>query len=875
MRLDSDVINTIRERVDADLDACERQQGNDAACHRVLHSVASRKLQSSETEILESFFQIVWLFNRCRQPALLAKKTADDLTKMAEYSLRLLGIKPYVSHLSYLYRIFYQARGKQLGNHEDAWLAAWNFNLGDAMTGNDDSAAIATDEFTTQHNLAQYHFQLGFLGESLEAFRKAEELASSDDGIIRSRFGMIRCLRILSETETALHLAFGLEHFDVSPELRGAIAWERALLMAQRDDDVQILVGAIKAGRKRLSETHLSYLILAILWCYASQKRGAIADMPRSAWLKRNTDASVIDQRSAEMLKLLQVLEECYSTKSTIFEKLKSLGDVLSDLHKADPSEEIVVFLAAVTRWLVRVKQKNSAVMVMNDYQRCSHQLSQGRSSALFGLLADLGDNLNASGETTRTASDTRSLKAGLERTFLFLEMFAKLFLTAVAGKTGTLIGAKSPEALQKELIVKLSQYFMQYAAGAMKGPIHKFAQIVLNIFSLPAEAEANFKSVLWSKQVLPEKTMRKVLEEDLGKKVEDVFAEFDFSPIGVGSVSQVYRARLHTGEAVAVKVQYPDLEKITRQDMAMFSRIFTGARWLFPKLDVAAIKTLVHDLVDREIDFRDEARVCLELGKIAARGARWSIPKLYPELSTRKVLTTEYISGLNLYQFSETASVEERMSAAMAVAEFGLRSVTDAGVMCVDPHPANLIFSEGKVYLIDFGFFMKVPASFVDLHRALTVIHGVGGEELVDRYHQTLRDVGLLNPSPQVPDADVREFMHVMVRQFNWESCGDPTLQEQFNELFFRKGVNRVVGSPTPEFFLSYLGKCQVFKTINRLGVPQPQEWSKTLAEEMSQREGPQAETAAAAAAPAAPSASNPTPIRNFALKTAPLGAA
>jgi tRNA A-37 threonylcarbamoyl transferase component Bud32 len=453
--------------------------------------------------------------------------------------------------------------------------------------------------------------------------------------------------------------------------------------------------------------------------------------------------------------------------------------------------------------------------------------------------------------------------------------MFAKLFLTAVAGKTGTLVGTKSPEALQKELIVKLSQYFMQYAAGTMKGPIHKFAQIVLNIFTLPAEAEANFKSVLWSKQVLPEKTMRKVLEEDLGKKVEDVFAEFDFAPIGVGSVSQVYRARLHTGEEVAVKVQYPDLEKITKQDMAMFSRIFTGARWLFPKLDVAAIKALVQNLVDREIDFRDEARVCLELGKIAARGARWSIPKVYPELTTRKVLTTEYISGLNLYQFRETASVEERTSAAMAVAEFGLRSVTDAGLMCVDPHPANLIFSEGKVYLIDFGFFMKVPATFVNLHRSLTVIHGVGGEELVDRYYQTLREVGLLNPSPQVPETDIREFLHVMVRQFNWGSCGDPTLQDQFNELFFKRGINRVFGSPTPEFFLSYLGKCQVFKTINRLGVAQPQEWSQTLAEEMRQRQGAPAETAASAPTPATPIASAPAPRRKLTLKTAPLGAA
>jgi predicted unusual protein kinase regulating ubiquinone biosynthesis (AarF/ABC1/UbiB family) len=367
-----------------------------------------------------------------------------------------------------------------------------------------------------------------------------------------------------------------------------------------------------------------------------------------------------------------------------------------------------------------------------------------------------------------------------------------------------------------------------------MKGPIHKFAQIMLNVFSLPPEAEENFKSVLWSRQLVAEKAMRKVFEDDLGRKIDDVFSEFDFTPIGIGSVSQVYRARLKSGEEVAVKIQYPDLEKITKQDIAMFFRIFTAARWLLPSVDVAAVKKHVQRLVESEIDFRDEARISLELQKIAASGARWSVPMVYQHLSTRRVLTTEYINGQNIYQFSETSTEAERLSAAQAVSEFAIRSVLDAGLVCIDPHPANMIFSKGKVYLIDFGFFMKVSPDFVNVHREILLSHTATGDARVDRYQMVLHRAGLLRSSPQIADSDVRDFLNVMSRQFNWQTCADPNLQDRFNELFFKKGINKIFGADDPEFFLSYLGQRQVYKTISRFNVPQPHEWTFILAGEL-----------------------------------------
>jgi predicted unusual protein kinase regulating ubiquinone biosynthesis (AarF/ABC1/UbiB family) len=841
MRLSSEFITSVQQRVERELESCREELGLEAACREALQLVALGGASSGDTAIVERFFRILWLFNNCQGSAAISRSDLESLSTMAEYSLRLMDIKPYSSYLSHLHGAFLRARGRMLAGNDDAFQAAWSFNLAESVVGVRSQAL--REDFSSHWDLAEYHHQLGFVAESLESYRKAEELATSDEDIARARLGMIRCLRIFGEVETALVVADSVKlQFEPSPELRTTLDWERHLLQAQRDGDLGGLISAVHAAKRRRSATDAHYLILASLWCYASRQRSAIAELPRSEWIKRHLGASR-DRRALESLSYLTMLEKCYATgsdaeRTDIFDKLKTLGGYLAELRKGDPSVEMTVLLAGLARWLVRVKQKSSAVLVMNEYQRCSHLLSQGRSSTLFGLLDDLGDKLNASGESARAHDEVRTLKRGMERTFLYVEIFAKLTMSLVALKTGNWFGTKSPEAVRQELVLKLSRYFMEYAAGGMKGPIHKFAQIMLNSFPLPPEAAENFKAVLWSKQIMPEKAMRKVFEQDVGKKIEEVFSEFDFTPIGVGSVAQVYRARLQSGEEVAVKIQFPDLDKVVEQDMSMFSRIFTAVRWVLPAFDITAIKQLLQELVEREIDFRDEANVHAKLRAISASTSRWSVPKIYPELSTRRVLTTEYIRGLNFYQFNEAATPDERLTAACAVCDFAVRSTLDAGMVCIDPHPANMILRDGKVYLIDFGFFVKASPTFIRLYRQLVSCYGLIDASLTDRVYAIMQEAGLVKASHEVPLADIREFLTVLCHKFNWQTCTDPAMQARFLELFLKKGVNKVFGSSDPEFFVSFIGQCQVFRTINKFGVPQPDYWEELLGRELESRE-------------------------------------
>lgn len=841
MRLTSQFIGSVQERVERELESCRAELGLEAACREALQLIAHGGSSSTDTAVVERFFRIIWLFNNCQDSASISRNDLESLSTMAEYSLRLMDIKPYSSYLSHLHGTFLRAKGRMLAGNDDAFQAAWSYNLAESVVGVNSQAL--SEDFSSHWDLAEYHYQLGFVTESLESYRKAEELAASDEDVTRARLGMIRCLRIFDEVETALVVADSVKlQFELSPELRTTLDWERHLLQAQSGGELAGLISAVHAAKRRKSAADAHYLVLASLWCYASRQRSAITELPRSEWLKRHLGASA-DRRTLESISYVTMLERCYATgsdaeRTDIFDKLKTLGAYLAELRKGEPTVEMTVFLAGLARWLVRVKQKSTAVLVMNEYQRRSHLLSQGRSSALFGLLADLGDKLNASGESARTHDEVRTLKSGMERTFLYVEIFAKLTTSLVALKTGNWLGTKSPETVRQELVIKLSRYFMEYAAGGMKGPIHKFAQIMLNSFPLPPEAADNFKAVLWSKQIMPEKAMRKVFEQDVGKKIEEVFSEFDFTPIGVGSVAQVYRARLKSGEEVAVKIQFPGLDKVVEQDMAMFSRIFTAVRWVLPAFDITAIKQLLQELVEREIDFRDEARVSETLRKVSEGTSRWSVPKVHPELSTQRVLTTEYIRGSNFYQFNESATPEERLAAACAISDFALRSVLEAGMVCIDPHPANMILAEGKVYVIDFGFFVKASPTFIRLYRQLVSCYGLIDESLTDRVYAIMQEAGLVKASHEVPLADIREFLAVLCHKFNWQTCTDPAMQARLLELFLKKGVNKVFGSSDPEFFVSFIGQAQVFRTINKFGVPQPDYWEELLGRELEGRE-------------------------------------
>src|ERR1700748_1189773 len=147
-----------------------------------------------------------------------------------------------------------------------------------------------------------------------------------------------------------------------------------------------------------------------------------------------------------------------------------------------------------------------------------------------------------------------------------------------------------------------------------MKGPAMKIGQMasILDLGGLPPDEAERLQAKLGElRDHAPQasfKEMRKVIEQDLGERVEDLFAEFDPNAVAAASIGQVYRARLHDGRDVAVKVQYPGVGAAVRADLQNLGMILRLMKRVAPGLDVKSTGEEIRSRIGDELDYELEA---------------------------------------------------------------------------------------------------------------------------------------------------------------------------------------------------------------------------------------------------------------------------
>ncbi|HVU51020.1 MAG TPA: AarF/UbiB family protein [Polyangia bacterium] len=211
--------------------------------------------------------------------------------------------------------------------------------------------------------------------------------------------------------------------------------------------------------------------------------------------------------------------------------------------------------------------------------------------------------------------------------------------------------------------------------------------------------------------------------EEFGGRAPSEVFAEFSPEPVASASIGQVHRARLATGEAVAVKVQYPDIEEIVRTDLRALKRIFAILRWFMPAYGFDTIYAEIREMVLAELDYRQEASAIERIaGHFAARRAdpahqqvspaNVRFPRVLTAYSTARVLTTEWMEGVKVADLERlgAAGVDRRQTARVCVEAYCQQIFMD-GLYHADPHPGNLLVqapaapgASPTVVFLDFG---------------------------------------------------------------------------------------------------------------------------------------------------------------------------
>jgi ubiquinone biosynthesis protein len=199
------------------------------------------------------------------------------------------------------------------------------------------------------------------------------------------------------------------------------------------------------------------------------------------------------------------------------------------------------------------------------------------------------------------------------------------------------------------------------------------------------------------------------VLEADLGRSVDDVFAEFDWDPLAAASIGQTYRARLRSGESVVVKVQRPDIGTLIERDLAALSLLadFAQRRTPFGQ-DVRAGEVLGQfaEGLRAELDFRREADAMSEMAGLLNGHLRVRIPRVYRQVSGRRVLVQERFEGMTITELRRTDGDRvDRQALADQLLRATLEQVLRIGLFHADPHPGNVFaLPDGSLGLIDFG---------------------------------------------------------------------------------------------------------------------------------------------------------------------------
>lgn len=212
----------------------------------------------------------------------------------------------------------------------------------------------------------------------------------------------------------------------------------------------------------------------------------------------------------------------------------------------------------------------------------------------------------------------------------------------------------------------------------------------------------------------------RKQIESALGRPIAELFADFDDTPIAAASIAQVHRARLFSGEEVAVKVRRPGLEQVIGTDLEILRGLASLLEENAPELRAYAPSEIVEEFaraITLEVDLSNEASNMQRFARNFAGDPRVHVPTLYPSHSTPAVLTMEFVRGIKAKDIAglDAAGIDRKKLAAGGV-EFCLRQVFDHGFFHADPHPGNLFVLPGEVIApIDMGMMGVLEPEMVD----------------------------------------------------------------------------------------------------------------------------------------------------------------
>jgi predicted unusual protein kinase regulating ubiquinone biosynthesis (AarF/ABC1/UbiB family) len=253
---------------------------------------------------------------------------------------------------------------------------------------------------------------------------------------------------------------------------------------------------------------------------------------------------------------------------------------------------------------------------------------------------------------------------------------------------------------------------------GGMKGAIMKAGQMLSFMADgLPPEAQAALATLQADVPPMAPSLAAAVVRAELGADPERVFLHWDPVPVAAASIGQVHRAVTRDGRIVAVKVQYPGVDRAIRGDLHQAERLYNlFASFKLRNLDVKGMVDELRARMGDELDYVLEARSQEEFARRYEGHPFIRVPRVVREYSTARVLTSEWADGRRWDEFCASATEAARQQAAEVLYRFTQHSIHHHRVFNGDPHPGNYRFGDdGTVTFLDFGLVKRWSAGEFD----------------------------------------------------------------------------------------------------------------------------------------------------------------
>jgi predicted unusual protein kinase regulating ubiquinone biosynthesis (AarF/ABC1/UbiB family) len=323
---------------------------------------------------------------------------------------------------------------------------------------------------------------------------------------------------------------------------------------------------------------------------------------------------------------------------------------------------------------------------------------------------------------------------------------------------------------------------------GYLRGAVMKVGQTLANFPDIaPRPFVETLDQLHFQAPPMHWSLLREMVRNELGDDPENLFAKFEQRAFAAASLGQVHRATLKTGEDVVVKIQYPGIARTIRDDLRNLQLFLLPSRL---SKDWENVKDQFEDLrirLELETDYEAEAANLAKVRPLYREDEGILVPRVYPQLSTARVLTMERLEGVHLDEYMAShPTLEARNAVAAKLIRAWYRMMYAGRVLYIDFHPGNLLFqSEGRIGLIDFGMMLPLGDELWEYMRIIDRALTTGRQE--DRMAANKMWCGL---SDQEWDADRSQLIDAYA-DWCWRAryCGGD--YDFGDEADFREGVD------------------------------------------------------------------------------------